>query len=320
MLPKKAEGGEFALLHWLRKNLPKTSRRVRIPVGDDAAVISGPSDRLLAVTTDMILEGRHFELLAPGADKRTLRQIGRKAVAVSLSDVAAMGLVPSALVVSVAIPEGRDLTFAQELFRGMRRTARQFEVDIIGGDITSWEGKLAICTTVLGGGGGLKPIKRSGARPGDVLAVTGSLGGSSLGKHLRFTPRVEEALFLNRNFKIHAMIDISDGLALDLSHILEESGCGAVLWEDTIPVSSAARRLCKRTGKSPLAHALADGEDFELLFTVARRELPRLFRKWRFKVPLNHIGQITARGLFLKQKDGMSRELEPVGWEHLKGR
>jgi len=229
MSPREAEGGEFALINWLRKNLPETSRRVRIPVGDDAAVISAPSDGLVAVTTDMILEGTHFELLAPRADKRTLRQIGRKAVAVSLSDVAAMGLAPSAVVVSVAIPESRGLGFAQELFRGMRTIAQQFQVDVVGGDITSWEGRLAICTTVLGGGGGLKPIKRSGARPGDALAVTGRLGGSRLGKHLRFKPRVEEALYLNRNFKIRAMIDISDGLALDLSHILEESGCGAVL-------------------------------------------------------------------------------------------
>lgn len=320
MPAKKAEAGELALIRWLKKNLPVVSRRVRIPIGDDCAVVSVSRDNLVALTTDMILEGTHFQIPKRGADSSALRRIGRKAVAVSLSDVAAMGLAPSAVVISVALPEEKGLVFAQELFRGMRKIAKQFQVDIIGGDITSWEGKLAICTTVLGRDVGLKPIRRSGARVGDAILVTGKLGGSSLGKHLRFTPRVEEALFLNRNFKLHAMIDVSDGLALDLSHILEESGCGAVLREDAIPVSSAARRLSKETGKLPLEHALGDGEDFELLLALSPGDLPRLLRGWKFKLPLTPIGQTTSKGLFLKQKDGTLKELKPLGWEHLRAR
>jgi len=200
----------------------------------------------------------------------------------------------------------------------MQRIASQFQVDVIGGDITSWKGKLAICTTVVGRDARLKPVRRSGARVGDALLVTGRLGGSLLGKHLRFTPRLREALFLNRNFKVHAMMDISDGLALDLSHILEESDVGAVLWAQSIPVSRAAQRLSRKSGKMPLEHALGDGEDFELLFALAPRDLPRLFKSWKFKVPLTQIGEVTDKGLKLELKDGILKELEPVGWEYFK--
>ena len=295
---------------------------MRISIGDDAAAISTVGDELVVITTDMILEGTHFQLLPKvGTGKTrgaTLRQVARKAVAVSLSDVAAMGLEPSALVVSVALPEASSMDFARELSRGLRAAVRRFGVDIVGGDITSWKGGLAICTTALGRDVGLKPVRRSGARMGDAILVTGKLGGSVLGKHLRFTPRLAEALFLNRHFKLHAMIDISDGLALDLSRILQASRCGALLVEKAIPIANAARRLSRMTGKSPLEHALGDGEDFELLFTLAPRELSRLRKRWRFRTTLTVLGEVTDKGFFLQRKNGALEELEPIGWEHFR--
>src|SRR5262249_30794119 len=149
-----------------------------------------------------------------------------------------------------------------------------FQVAIVGGDTNSWDGKLVISVTLLGESTGRGPVTRSGARPGDWLLVTGALGGSILGKHLDFTPRVHEAIALNATADLHAMIDISDGLAADVNHLCEESRCGAVLWGDRIPISDAGKRMAD--GRSPLEHALGDGEDFELAFATSRAEAERL--------------------------------------------
>ena len=158
----------------------------------------------------------------------------------------------------------------------MRELADAFNTPIIGGDTNSWPGKLTLSITLLGEASPLGPVLRSGARPGDWLLVTGPLGGSILGKHLDFTPRVAEARRLQQVSSIHAMIDISDGLAGDLNHICGESRCGAILRSEAIPISSAAREM--RDGRAPLEHALTDGEDFELLLAVAPSDAARLIR------------------------------------------
>src|ERR1019366_5184421 len=211
------------------------------------------------ITTDMLLEGSHFVLADVGP-----RRVGRKAMAVNLSDIAAMGGRPIAAFASVALPRGNTEVIAKELYLGMLDMAAPFHTDIAGGDTNSWNGGLVISVTVLGEPGPQGPILRRGARPGDWLFVTGPLGGSILGKHLDFTPRIKEALLLQEHAAIHAMIDISDGLSADAFHICEESACGLVLVAERIPIADAARGLA--VGKAPLDHALTDGEDFELAF------------------------------------------------------
>src|SRR5437773_134835 len=186
----------------------------------------------------MLLEGSCFRLAEAGP-----RRVGRKAMAVNLSDIAAMAGLPVAAVVSLGLPRQGGLALAQELDAGLREMADAFGVAIIGGDTNSWDGPLVISVTLLGEPTGRSPVTRGGARPGDWLVVTGPLGGSILGKHLDFTPRIHEALALHRECDLHAMIDISDGLAADLHHLCAESHCGARLRAEAIPIAPAALQL-----------------------------------------------------------------------------
>src|SRR5262249_45919156 len=170
------------------------------------------------------------------------RLVGRKAMAVNLSDIAAMAGRPVGAVVSVGLPRQGGRGLAEELFYGLREMADAFKTAIVGGGTNSWGGALVIPVTIPGQSTGRGPVTRSGARPGDWLLVTGPLGGSIRGKHLTFTPRVREALQLHAAADLHAMIDISDGLAADVNHICEESHCGAVLDAEALPIADAARR------------------------------------------------------------------------------
>jgi len=303
------------------QNKPK---EVLVGIGDDAAVIKLPRKDLYVLTTDMLLEGTHFCLTggrgtlqrAP-TSKCSIADIGRKAMACNISDVAAMGCRATLALVAISFPVFTKMGLARRLFQSMRQMALEYGVSIIGGDTISGEGPLCICITLLGRAEGLRPITRSGARPGDAILVTGSLGGSILGRHLSFQPRMREALYLNKNCHLHSMIDVSDGLSLDLGHILEESNVGALLLEEDIPISRDARRLSRRTGLSPLHHALTDGEDYELLFTLAPREAERLLKKNPLKVPVTLIGYIRReKGLFLQSPDGKLSKIKPQGYEH----
>jgi|SRR5579883_1437450 len=301
--------GEFEYIAWLRSRTP-ADPRVLIGPGDDCAAIAPPS-RPLLVTTDMLMDGTDFILTEVGP-----RRVGRKAMSANLSDIAAMAGVPTAVVVSVALPrDGRDL--AAELYFGLRDVADAFGVAIVGGDTNSWDGKLVISVTALGEATARGPVTRSRAQPDDWLFVTGPLGGSILGHHLDFTPRVREALLLHEAVDLHAMIDISDGLAADLNHICEESHCGAVLTANAIPIADAARQLSHTSGKSPLQHALGDGEDFELAFAVSAEDGAKLLRTP--PVPgLTKIGECVASGLWLEE-DGQRKPLAPTGWVHQLG-
>jgi thiamine-monophosphate kinase len=262
------------------------------------------------VTTDMLTDGVDFVLAEAGP-----RRVGRKAMGANLSDIAAMAGVPVAAVVAVvvprnAIPSGVD--GLHELHAGMREIADALAVPIVGGDTNSWNGPLVISVTVLGEASERGPVLRSGAKPGDWLFVTGPCGGSILGRHLDVIPRVNEALALHVAADLHAMIDVSDGLAADLNHILEESGCGAVLTSEAIPIHPDAIELGHRTGRSSLQHALGDGEDFELVFAVSPADGERLAREWP---ALTKIGECVDRGLWIEEK-GARRPLEPTGWVH----
>jgi thiamine-monophosphate kinase len=301
-------GGELAYIDWLRRRTPPDAR-VLIGPGDDTAALRWSGSGPLLVTTDMLLEGSCFRLAEAGP-----RRVGRKAMAVNLSDIAAMAGKPVAAVVSAGLPRQDGRLLAEELYLGLREVADAFDTAIVGGDTNSWDGPLVLSVTVLGEASPRGAVRRSGARPGDWLLVTGPLGGSLLGKHLDFTPRVREALQLNELADLHAMIDISDGLAADLNHLCEESGCGAVVHASSLPITPAALSL--QDGRSPQDHALSDGEDFELLVALPPEDGLRLIQNQPVSgITLYHIGECLDQGLWLEENQ-RRRPLEPAGYVH----
>jgi len=299
---------EFEYIRWLRQRTP-AHPRVAVGPGDDCAVLR-PSSAPLLVKTDTLLENSHFVLEQAGP-----RRVGRKALAVNLSDIAAMGGRPVAAVVSVGLPRHGGAHLAEELYNGMRELADEFATAIVGGDTNSWDGGLVVSVALLGDAGPQGPILRSGAKPGDWLFVTGALGGSILGKHLDFTPRIREALQLQEHASIHAMLDISDGLAADVNHICEESNCGAVLVAERIPIATAALQL--RGSRMPIEHALGDGEDFELVFAVAPDDGRKLLEQQPIAgITLAWIGECIAEpGLHL-ETNRQRRPLPLSGYVH----
>ncbi len=304
----KPPGGEFAYIDWLRQRTP-ADPRVVIGPGDDAAALRLSPDVPCLITTDMLMDGTCFLLAEAGP-----RQVGRKAMAVNLSDMAAMAGRPVAAVVSVALPQSGGRALAEELYQGLRDLADAYHTAIIGGDTNSWNGPLVISVTLFGEATPRGPVQRGGARPGDWLLVTGPLGGSILGKHLTFRPRVAEALRLHELVDLHALIDISDGLTADLAHICTESHCGAVLGAEAVPIAPAAHQMAD--GRTPLEHALSDGEDFELILAVAPADGERLLQSQPIEgVRLVHVGDCVAQGLWLEE-NGVRRVLEPRGYVH----
>lgn len=303
--------GEFAQIDWIHRHTPPDPR-VPIGIGDDAAAVAWAGGRDVLITTDMLMEGSCFRVAEAGPYR-----VGRKAMAVNLSDIAAMAGRPVAAVVSLGLPRDWAAEQVQDLVRGLRSMADEFGVAVVGGDTNTWDGPLTISVTVIGEPTGPGPVRRNGARPGDWLCVTGPLGGSILGHHLDFSPRVREAIALHAATSLRAMIDISDGLAKDAHRICAASGCGAVLVAERIPIRDAARSM--NDGRSAVDHALADGEDFELAFAVsaecgtdliARQPVPG--------VTLTHIGEFVETGYWLESA-GRREPLEPRGYEHLFG-
>jgi thiamine-monophosphate kinase len=292
---------EFEFIDWLRARTPAASR-VLVGPGDDCAVLT-PGERPQVVTTDMLMDGVDFIVAEVGP-----RRVGRKAMAVNLSDIAAMAAVPTSAVVSVALPKSNNFSFAEELYLGLRDVADAFGVPIVGGDTNTWHGPLVVTVTAFGEATERGAVLRSGAQVGDAIFVTGPLGGSIRGHHLDFVPRVREALALHAAVELRAMLDISDGLSADLHHICERSGVGAVLFADAIPTTDIAQTM-----ENPLERALGDGEDFELVFTVSARDAAKLLREP--PVPVWRIGEIVAKGYWL-QTHGERRELRPTGWVH----
>lgn len=290
--------GEFGLIERFRKSI-RTDASVIQGSGDDCAVLSLDRNRYQLFTCDMILEGVDFTL------KDSPFLIGRKAIAIQISDIAACAGLPRHCLVSLGLPPASSLGFVDELLRGMRAMAKQFRINIVGGDL-SRSPKLVIDVSMLGIVKKKDLLLRSGARAHDIIFVTGALGGSIRGRHLTFTPRLKEALFLTKNFKLHAMIDISDGLLQDLNHILERSRVGAVIYEELIPVAKY----------SHMNEALSMGEDFELLFTLPKLEAKKLMkRKIRMFTP---IGEVVAKkeGLNLIGRNGLPKPLKIKGYRH----
>ena len=299
--------GELALIEWITRQQGRAPAHVELSVGDDMAVLRPGGSRVL-VTSDMLLDGVHFVV-----DEHGPERVGRKAIACSLSDCAAMAVRPVAAVASVALPADADMEFAQAMFAGMKRAAEPFNCPIVGGDTTSWASGLVVDVAMLGEPWpGCDPVRRSGARPNDALYVTGPLGGSLEGHHLDFTPRVHEArrLVTELGDGLHAMIDISDGLALDLKRMCDASGCGAEIYEALVSaaVSDAAQTAFARDGRPALDHALHDGEDFELLFALDPRAP---------EPPLGlPVGRMVESGLTIVAPSGEPRPVEPKGFQH----
>jgi len=304
---------EADLIAHLRRRLPPHPR-LRLGPGDDAAVLDLAGVDDLVFTVDLLSDHVDFELA--DADPR---RVGRKALAVNLSDLAAMAARPLAGVVALLLPRRGGLELGVALYEGMLPLADEFDLAIAGGDINSWDGPLVLSVTLLGRVTERGPLTRSGARPGDRVVVTGSFGGSILSRHLDFQPRVGEALLLHERYELHAGIDVSDGLSIDLAHLVEESGCGVALDTASIPIHDDARRLAldRADGRSPLDHALSDGEDFELILAVPPHEAARMIAEQPLDVPLSLIGEFVPEpGLWKLEADGTRRPLKPRGWQH----
>ena len=301
--------GEFGLIAWIRER-SKAGGRVPLGIGDDCASLNFSPGAEVLVTTDMLMDGRHFRLAEVGAEA-----VGYKALAVNLSDIAAMAGVPVAAFVAVALPRGGAVEVAKELHAGMAPLAERFGVTLAGGDTNAWDGPLVVTVTLVGEATPRGVVRRSGAQPGDAILVTGPLGGSLTRRHLHPTPRIAEALALAEVATIHAMIDISDGLASDLGHILDESGgLGATLDAASTPIHDDARAM----GGDPLDHALHDGEDFELCLTLSQNEANRLLADPPPGVTLHRIGTIEVEaGLRLRRPDGSISSLAAKGFDHL---
>jgi thiamine-monophosphate kinase len=306
---------EFELIAKLAKNLP-TNQSVVAGAGDDCAVLDlGVPDKLILFKTDAVVEGIHFTQETPP------EKIGRKALARCLSDIAAMAGTPTAVLVTMALPKNFETGLVEKIYAGLNSVAEKFGVAICGGETTTNPERMLISISLLGTVARGKQILRSGAKVGDAVFVTGELGGSLAGKHLDFEPRIAEANWLAEHFSIHAMMDLSDGLAGDLRHILHASKVGAEILKSALPVSRAAK-LRAREGEAAKPAALAaltDGEDFELLFTIASKDAVKLVDAWRKKFPgvkLSCVGKITAgEGILLRDKLS-AQKLSAHGYVH----
>ena len=306
---------EFELIARLTADLP-TSPAVVVGAGDDCAVLDlGLPDRWLLFKTDAVVEGVHFEATARP------EQIGHKALARCLSDIAAMAGEPSTALITLALPLAFDVARIEGVYAGLNALARRHGVAIVGGETTTNPDRLLISVALLGFVGKGRALLRRGAQPDDALFVTGELGGSLAGKHLEFEPRLAEARWLADGFPVHAMIDLSDGLAGDLRHLLAAGHVGAELEAGAIPISRAARHRAREHpgARPPLAAALAEGEDFELLFALPKGQAVPLLDAWKARFPglrLTCIGRVTSEpGLRLRDRGGV-RALDLHGYAH----
>lgn len=310
MAEDKPQMREFEFIEWIRNQTKLDPAVVPVGPGDDTAVVMCGNEKLM-ITVDQLLDGVHFKMAECGP-----KASGSKAMARSLSDVAAMAALPLGAVVSVALPKGMTREHAEDLYQGLRKVGEKFRCPIVGGDVGVWAGPLAIGVTTFARPAGIRPILRSGAKVGDALCVTGSFGGAwRTQRHLKFIPRIHEARILASRHELHAMIDVSDGLSGDLSHICKASGVGADVTAQSVPINPDAKG--EPNDPTGLIAALNDGEDYELLFTLPATQADELLRDQPLTVRISRIGVIVAdKALTLIRPDGQREVLKPKGWEH----
>ncbi len=298
---------EASFIEYIRSRSVFDPGVVPVGPGDDMAVVRWGGQDLL-VAADQVLDGVHFRLAEHGA-----KAAGRKAMARNLSDVAAMACRPLAAVATVALPHGFAEADAREMYAGLRELGDQFSCPLVGGDVGTWDGSLAISLSILATPGPGGVVLRRGARVGDAICVTGSFGAAwQTSRHLTFTPRVAEGLVLAQ-YGLHSMIDVSDGLSIDLGHVCEASGVGADIQAASVPIHPGALDR-----PDTLGAALGDGEDYELLFTLPPAQAERLLAdKPLGSVSVTRIGTIvTGAARTLVLADGRRQELPARGWQH----
>jgi thiamine-monophosphate kinase len=286
---KLKEVGEDRLLEQL---LAKASRKrsVVVGAGDDAALVQpGKRGVLSVLKTDCLVEGIHF------AKKTRPQLVGWKAMARPVSDFAAMSALPQFALVTLIVPADTELAWVKQLYRGIDKAANAFGVSVVGGETSSIKGPAVVSVSVTGYVEKNRWVGRRGGKPGDELFVTGRLGGSLRGHHLKFVPRLAESRWLTKNFRIHAMMDLSDGLGADLPRLARASKVGFEIDKESLP----------RNPGCNIAHAISDGEDYELLFAMAPKNSRSLLSRWRKKfptVPLTRIGFLNRNSKFENRK------------------
>ena len=297
---KLREVGEDRLLEQLLGKL-RTGRDVVLGAGDDCALVKSEKRGLLHVfKTDCLVEGIHF------AKKTRPQQVGWKAMARPLSDFAAMSAVPRFALVTLIVPSERTVAWVKGLYRGVEKAAVAFDVNVVGGETSDIRGPAVISISVTGFVEKKRWVGRAGGRPGDDLFVTGRLGGSLGGRHLKFTPRITEARWLTKNFRVHAMMDLSDGLGADLPRLAHASKVGFKIDRDSLPLNPGCT----------IDDAISNGEDYELLFAISPADARSLAARWRKKfpnVPLTRIGQ-------LERKSRIENRKFPRGYVHFQER
>jgi thiamine-monophosphate kinase len=317
-----ADLGEFPLLARLRRRLASAY------LGDDAAVLPWPGARAVLATVDAQVDGVHFR-----RDLMTPEQVGRRALAVNLSDIAAMGGRPAFALVSLLLPDALEVAWLERMYDGLRAEADRWAVAVAGGNVSSTPGPLVIDVTVLGDVEPNRALRRSGARPGDSLLVTGDLGRAAAGLGLLRagmpagpladayctpTPRVPEGQALAATGRVRAALDLSDGLGSDVHRIAEASGVGAVIDAARLPIARAVREAAARLGADPLHLALFGGEDYELLIAAAPADVGTLVAALApTGTALTAIGAVrpAAEGVTVRMPDGTERPLTG-GWDH----
>ncbi len=320
--------GEFGLIDLIKNRILSKDGRVLVNIGDDAAVIRPSEDRLLIFTTDTLMERVHFDLTYC-----TFEQIGWKAMVANLSDVAAMGGLPKFALVTIGLPKSISVGNVISIYDGMTDIAKRYRCKLIGGDTIFSPKGIFVSIALLGEVEKKSLVKRSGAQKGDLVCVTGDLGESQAGleflkknprktsslarKQLNPFPRINEARILVKNLRISSMVDISDGLSSELFHLTEESNLGAIIYEEKIPISQNCIKAGRLLKKPPLLWALSSGEEYELLFTISKKELRNLEQVKR-KMKVSVIGEMVdeREPITLQKRSGKKLKLKKTGFKH----
>ncbi len=328
--------GEFGFIKRISRGCLIRPQSVIKAIGDDAAAFIPEPGEAILVTTDLLVERIHFL-----RDATSGFNLGYKALSVNLSDIAAMGGTAREAFISIAVPENCSIDFLEDLYKGMKRLAAEFDVNLLGGDTTRSKADLVINISVLGSAFEKEILYRNTAQHGDIICSTGFLGDSRAGlyliinnieadsnelkplldAHVMPKPYLREGRFFASQRGVHAVIDVSDGLSSDIGHIAEQSNVGIRLYSEKIPVSDNLEKFCTGFDFDPVEYALAGGEDYTLLCTISPDKVDHIAANYlkRFRNPLYQIGEITDSGkMELVLSDGQIRSFTPSGWDHFK--